>query len=131
MVLVAPKININNGITISKFQKKYIKLAEMKSSISFCKFCEPQNKISGRERLKMDRSCKMMPGLNSDAKKKILTDMNLLPFSHNSPKTVQYGDTSIYSIHTNHPSWSPGACKNLEKYEGRFIRRESRNAKEV
>ena len=134
-VKAAPKINVNIGVIIRKGKMNYIRLVEKDFSYTVCSVCcdlseRPSKKVN-RTNIKLDKACVMKPGLNCDAKRKILNDKNLMPFSLNSPKTIQYGDTSLYSMHTDHPSWSPGVCVNLEKYEGRFIRRVSETTQQV
>ena len=60
------------------------------------------------------------PGLSTDSKVQYPSDSNLPPFDISHSKPFQYGNTSMNSTHTDDPSWSPGQCCNLSKYEGRF-----------
>ena len=55
------------------------------------------------------------------AKETKLKDNNLIPLSNNFSKVIQYGDTSISSVHTDDQRWSPGGCLNLSLYGGRFL----------
>ena len=60
----------------------------------------------------------MIPGLDIWAEENKPYDKNLAPLSVSALKTLQYGDTTISSVTTDHPDWAPGTCPNLFKYEG-------------
>ena len=65
----------------------------------------------------------ILPGLNTTSTVKKASDNNLSPFLTSKSKLLQYGDTSVESICTDNPMWSPGNCPFLSKYEGRFRRK--------
>ena len=65
----------------------------------------------------------ILPGLYPTSKVKKASDNNLSPFLTSKSKLLQYGDTSVESMCTDDPMWSPGYCLFLSKYEGRFRRK--------
>ena len=61
-------------------------------------------------------STERIPGLDTRAAVKSTGDANLAPLSLMEPTSLQYGDTSIPSLSTNHPNWAAGRC--LIKHTG-------------
>ena len=72
-----------------------------------------------------------VPGLAKEAKTYNAKDKNLPPLSWVYPKTLQYSNTNIISIGTDHPDWAPGECLNIDKYVGQSIRKSSSNTQQV
>ena len=62
-----------------------------------------------------------IPGLDLLAQTKTASDDNLVPLSEIFPKQFQHKNKIFFSIHTDHVAWAPGLCKNMSKYEGRFM----------
>ena len=65
----------------------------------------------------------IVPGLYAASKVRKPVDTNLSPFICCNSNPIQYGDTSLASVSTDNPAWSPGDCLFLSKYEGKFIRK--------
>ena len=51
-----------------------------------------------------------IPGLDTQAAMKSTGDANLAPLSLMEPTSLQYGNTSIPSLSTDHPDWAAGRC---------------------
>ena len=64
-----------------------------------------------------------IPGFYAASQVRKPVDTNLSPFIGCNSKPIQYGDTSLASVSTDNPAWSPGDCMFLSKYEGKFIRK--------
>ena len=64
-----------------------------------------------------------IPGFYATSQVRKPVDTNLSPFIGCNSKPIQYGDTSLASVSTDNPAWSPGDCLFLSKYEGKFIRK--------
>ena len=67
----------------------------------------------------------IVPGLYAASKVRKPVDTNLIPLISCYSKPIQYGDTSIVSVCTDNPAWSPGDCLFLSRYEGKFLRKKS------
>ena len=117
----APKINPCVGKIITRAKRRYLKLSQLQTSKSFCNACCDERLLSLKKSDQKYSEKSAIPGLLLDAKKTKLTDNNLIPLSNSFSKTIQYGDTSILSVHTDDPRWSPGECLNLSWYGGRFL----------
>merc|ERR1712208_190669 len=61
-----------------------------------------------------------LPGLSTASEVKKPIDSNLSPFLIAKSNLIQYGDTSLHTLPTDDPRWSPGECPNLTKYLGQF-----------
>ena len=66
-----------------------------------------------------------IPGFFAASQVRKPFDTNLSPFIGFNSKPIQYGDTSIASVSTDNPAWSPGNCLILSNYEGKFIRKKT------
>ena len=77
------------------------------------------------------RKASSLPGFVRGSPLRKATDENLAPLGNYPPKSFQYGDTSLSSIHTDNQNWAPGICMNLHKYEGKFLPKLCNIAKEV
>ena len=66
-----------------------------------------------------------IPGFNTTSTERKPFDKHLSPFISSTSKTIQYGDTSIASVSTDNPAWSPGDSLFLHNYEGKFRRKKS------
>ena len=66
-----------------------------------------------------------IPGFFAAAQVRKPVDINLSPFIGCNSNPLQYGDTSIASVSTDNPAWSPGDCQFLSNYEGKFIRKKT------
>ena len=66
-----------------------------------------------------------IPGFFAAALVRKPVDTNLSPFIGCNSKSIQYGDTSIASVSSANPAWSPGDCQFLSNYEGKFIRKKT------
>ena len=62
-----------------------------------------------------------IPGLDLLAQTKTASDDNLVPFSEIFPKQFQQKNKTFFCIPTDHIAWASGFCKNMSKYEGRFL----------
>ena len=71
----------------------------------------------------VNTSTNSIPGFDAASKVRKPVDTNLNPLIRCNSKPIQYGDTSINSICTDNPAWSPGDCLFLGNYEGKFIRK--------
>ena len=128
----APKINPYVGKIISRAEHKYLKICPMQSSESFCNVCCDVELLSHKNSGRLCSEKSVIPGLVFDTKQTKLTDRNLIPLRNNYPKVIQYGDTSLFSVHTDDPRWAPGGCLNLSQYVGRFLmKKESLNTQKV
>ena len=76
-------------------------------------------------------SCLDIPGFHADAEKKKMIDNNLPPLKTLRNRPFQYGDSSLTAISTDDPYWSPGECRNLWLYEGRFLADNRKISKKV
>ena len=63
-----------------------------------------------------------IPGFYAASQVRKPVDTNLSPFICCNSNPIQYGDTSLASVSTDNPAWSPGDCQFLSKYEGKFKR---------
>ena len=117
----APKINPNIGKIISRAGHKYLKICPKQSSESFCNACCDVELLPHKNIGQLCSKKSVIPGLVFDANKTKLTDKNLIPLMNNFSKVIQYGDTSLFSIHTDDPRWAPGGSLNLSQYAGRFL----------
>ena len=77
------------------------------------------------------RKASSLPGFVRESAVKKATDENLAPLGNYPPKSFQYGDTSLSSIHTDNQKWAPGICIILHEYEGKFLPKVCHIAKEV
>ena len=85
-----------------------------------------KKELISEEKLKttlVNTSTNSIPGFDAASKVRKPVDTNLNPLIRCNSKPIQYGDTSIDSICTDNPAWSPGDCLLLGKYEGKFIRK--------
>lgn len=141
-VIGAPKINPNIGQVVLNPNNEHTKfLRYLRCSLNMCHIkyfrttmavssqCLVCNKMfsSGWTLLSDPKTIQVdvkpiLPGLNTTLKVR-KADNNLSPFLTSKSKLLQYGDTSIESISTDNPMWSPGYCPLLSKYEGRFRRK--------
>ena len=67
----------------------------------------------------------LIPGLDLKTKELAPFDKNLVPFQVDQRKILQNGDNRLSFISTNNPSWAPGVCQNMQKYEGKFVNKVS------
>ena len=87
---------------------------------------EDKKELISEEKLKptlVNTSRNSIPGFYAASKVRKSLDTNLSPLISCNSKPIQYGDTSIDSIRTDNPAWSPGDCLFLANYEGKFIRK--------
>ena len=117
----APKINPDVGKIISRAEHRYLKICQPQSSQSFCNACCDVELLPHKNSGQLCSEKSVIPGLVFDTKKTKLIDNNLITFSNSFPTIIQYGDTSLISVHTDDPRWSPGGCLNLSHYVGRFL----------
>ena len=66
-----------------------------------------------------------IPGFYATSQVRKPVDTNLSPFICCNSNPIQYGDTSLASVSTDNPAWSPGDCQFLSNYEGKFIRKKT------
>ena len=70
-----------------------------------------------------------IPGLDPQATLKSMEDANLPPLSLMDHRSLQYGDTSIPSLTTDHPEWAAGRC--LIKHTSVYRVKTSRSTQQV
>ena len=63
----------------------------------------------------------LIPGLDLKAQELVPFDKKLAPFQVDQQKMLQKGDKRLTFISTANPSWAPGVCQNMQKYEGKFV----------
>ena len=61
-----------------------------------------------------------IPGFSDNSEIKKASDDNLSPFMSYNSTPIQFGDTFLFSTSTDSPTWFPGDCLFLAKYEGKF-----------
>ena len=87
--------------------------AEESSCIDCIDLVERDEVIKKGEKVNIDhsfRSENTIPRLDPRAKVKSTDDANLPPLIRMDTKSLQYGDTSITSLSTDHPDWAAGRC---------------------
>ena len=75
--------------------------------------------------------CNSIPGLSTACQERKPNDNNLSSLQSGDFKVIQYGNTSTASISTDDPVWSPGECLDINKYQGRFKKKQSIRNKKV
>ena len=63
----------------------------------------------------------LIPGLDLKTKELAPFDKNLAPFQVDQRELRESGDARLSSMSTDNPSWAPGFCQNMHKYEGKFV----------
>ena len=87
--------------------------AEESSCIDCIDLVERDEVLKKGEKVIIDHSFQSentIPGLDPRATVKSTDDANLPPLSPKDQTSLQYGDTSITSLSTDHPDWAAGRC---------------------